>query len=80
MTLYSTGCPKCRVLAKKLDEAGIKYDVVTGDDAVNAIIDHGFEAAPILEVYDHYLTFSDAIAMLKGNNDGSGECASCEVK
>ena len=26
-TLYSTGCPKCQVLKKKLDTAGINYTI-----------------------------------------------------
>ena len=29
--LYSTGCPKCRVLEKKLDKAGITYELITNE-------------------------------------------------
>lgn len=33
ITLYSTGCPKCKVLKKKLEEKGIKY---TENNSVDA--------------------------------------------
>ena len=29
ITLYSTGCPQCKVLKAKLDQAGIKYNTVS---------------------------------------------------
>lgn len=80
MTLYSTGCPKCKVLAKKLNEAGISFDLVEGDAAVDEIMSHGFEAAPILQVDDRYLTFSDAIAMLREKPSGDDGCACCGVR
>lgn len=67
MTLFSTGCPKCKVLARKLDELGAQYSVVGGDDAVDAIMKQGFEGAPMLLTDDgKYLMFSDAIAFLRG--------------
>ena len=69
MTLFSTGCPKCKVLARKLDEMGASYSVVSGDEAVFAIMAEGFEEAPILLTDDgRYLTFSDAIAFLRGGS------------
>ena len=67
MTLFSTGCPKCKVLARKLDEMGAQYNVVGGNDAVDAIMAQGFEEAPILLTDDgRYLTFSESIAFLRG--------------
>lgn len=45
ITLYSTGCPQCRILKIKLDQAGIQYNTVT-DQAVMAAM--GFRSAPVL--------------------------------
>lgn len=56
--LYSTGCPKCRILEKKLDEKKIKYEVVTNRDVM---IDKGFSSAPKLEIDGEILDFSDGM-------------------
>ena len=45
--LYSTGCPACMMLKKKLDEAHIDY--VENTD-VNLMIEKGFTTVPQLEV------------------------------
>ena len=31
INLYSTGCPKCTVLKKKLDSKNIKYNILGGN-------------------------------------------------
>lgn len=45
--LYSTGCPKCKVLIKKLESAKIEYTII---DDRQAMIDKGFATVPMLEV------------------------------
>ena len=47
MILYSTGCPRCRVLQRKLDEAGISYEVNSNIERMTAL---GLRSAPALEV------------------------------
>ena len=32
--LYSTGCPKCNILKKKLDAINAQYDVITNEDEI----------------------------------------------
>ena len=49
MILYSTGCPRCRVLQRKLDEAGISYEVNSNIERMKAL---GLRSAPALEVED----------------------------
>lgn len=64
--LYSTGCPSCNTLKKKLDIAGFEYDIITDQDIM---IELGFRSAPILQVKPGvYLTFSEAIKWLKEQN------------
>ena len=56
--LYSTHCPKCNVLSKKLNEMNITYTEV--DDA-DIMIAKGFTQAPMLEVNGTIMNFSQAI-------------------
>lgn len=62
VTLYSTGCPKCHVLKKKLDQSTLSYQIV---DDVDVIRDSGFTEVPILVTYTggtiSHLTYKDAV-------------------
>lgn len=62
ITLYSTGCPKCRVIETKLNEKDIQYVKVTD---VNEMTKLGFKSAPILEIDGKILNFGDAIRWIK---------------
>ena len=55
--LYTTHCPKCKVIEKKLAQKGIEYTEVTDKDAM---INRGFKSAPVLEVDGKILNFGDA--------------------
>ena len=58
IVLYSTNCPKCKVLSMKLDGKNVKYKVVTD---VDAMVDKGIKSAPCLEVDGEILGFSEAV-------------------
>ena len=55
--LYSTGCPKCKVLIQKLDGAGIDYLLETD---VSDLIELGIREVPILKVDNDYKSFKVA--------------------
>ena len=55
--LYSTNCPKCKVLETKLERKNIPYSIVTD---VNLMIEKGFKQAPILEVDGEFKDFKEA--------------------
>ena len=57
--LYSTGCPKCAVLKKKLEKAHIAYRESTDIAEMRSI---GLLSAPALMVGDDLLLFDDAVA------------------
>lgn len=62
ITLYSTGCPKCNVLEKKLTAAGIEYEVVTDEKVIADVCETvGTDYLPILEVNGEYYDFAAAI-------------------
>lgn len=62
MILFSTNCPQCKVLEKKLEQKGIKFEI-TND--IQELLDLGIKRAPILKIdSDIYLNFSEAIKFI----------------
>ncbi len=55
--LYSTHCPRCTVLEKKLEAKGIKFEVETSVDDMLAL---GITQVPMLRVDDKLLNFAEA--------------------
>ena len=64
ITLYTTHCPKCKVLEAKLAQKNIDFKAI---DDEQIMIDKGFMSAPMLEVDGEILDFSGAINWLKTN-------------
>lgn len=60
--LYSTGCPKCTILKRKLDEKGIRY---TENNDVDEMVAMGLTQAPALEIDGEVLDFSSAVEWLR---------------
>ena len=61
LILYSTDCPRCKVLEKKLSDKGIEFKKVTEFDE-NYFLTRGFTTVPIIEIPDGgYLGFKDAV-------------------
>lgn len=60
--LYSTNCPKCKILETKLKRKGIPYSIVTD---TNLMIEKGFEQAPMLEINGEYKDFKEANAWVE---------------
>ena len=59
MKLYSSGCPKCTVLEKKLKQKNISYEHTTNFEP---IINEGIETLPVLQLDDNtFLEFDEAI-------------------
>lgn len=61
--LYSTHCPKCKILEKKLSSKNINYEEV---DDVDKMLDMGIKEAPVLDIGDRRLTFNEAIRWVQG--------------
>lgn len=56
-TLFSTGCPKCQILEKKLAQKGIEYVEIND---VKQMLSKGLLSAPWLEVNGVMMNFSQA--------------------
>ncbi len=80
VTLYTTHCPKCSVLEQKLNLASIPFDIVEGDAAIDAMTAKGFMSAPILEVDNKCMEFSEAVKWVNANDQSANEsCDKCNI-
>ena len=55
--LYSTECPRCKVIEKKLESKGIAYEK---NNSVEEMLSLGITEVPVLNVYGQLLSFSEA--------------------
>ena len=61
VTIYSTGCPKCKVLKMKLEKKGIEY---TECHDVEKMQEMGLKSLPVLEMDGELYTFEKAIKLI----------------
>lgn len=61
VVLFTTGCPKCKILEQKLKDQEVSYDL--GD--VQEIVNLGYFEAPILKIDNVYMNFTQAIEYLR---------------
>lgn len=67
--LWSTHCPRCKVLELKLQQKGVRYEVNNGisekEKVVEVMTAKGFTEAPKLEVDGVVMGFKDAVDWVK---------------
>lgn len=56
--MYTTHCPQCKVLERKLKNKGVKYTVV---DNVEVMVELGIKAAPVLSVDGTLMNFKESV-------------------
>ena len=60
-TIYSTGCPKCKVLKMKLDKKGIEY---TECQDIEKMREMGLKSLPVLEMDGELYAFEKAVKLI----------------
>lgn len=60
--LYSTGCPKCEVLKKKLAEKDIPY---TENSSVDEMLALNIKTVPVLSIGGNLKNFTESVAWLR---------------
>lgn len=64
--MYSTGCPKCNVLKKKLDTKGVEYEIITDINTIQKVgEENNINTLPILEVNGNVMDFKGAVKWLE---------------
>ena len=56
--LYSTHCPKCRILEKKLNEKNVKFEMCEDIDTMR---EKNISSVPVLEVNGQMMSYYDAV-------------------
>lgn len=65
MIVYSTHCPKCNVLLKRLDSLNKEYELVENFDEITKVAEeYGAMEAPFIIDKDIYYNFSEAMKAL----------------
>lgn len=57
MTVYSTGCPKCKIIENKLNYNHIRYNIVSDIDVIKS---KGYFSVPMVEYKGKVYNFSEA--------------------
>lgn len=66
--MYTTHCPKCNVMEKKLREAQIEFEEIDDNAKVLEVATAGgFSMAPLLEVDGRVMDFREGIEWIKRN-------------
>ena len=55
--LFSSGCPKCKILESKLNQKEIKYEHITD---IEIMLEKGFLSMPMLQVGETIMNFTQA--------------------
>lgn len=61
--LYSTNCPKCKVICKKLQQKGLEFteiDCKADTTYIEVLSGKGFKGMPVLQVGNEYFDFMKA--------------------
>ena len=68
IVLYSTGCPKCAVLKKKLDAKGVTYEMVNDESTILSL---GITKVPVLCVDNTMMEFGAAVEWVNTYEGGN---------
>ena len=63
ITLYTTNCPKCKILKQKLNDKNITYDIC---EDIDIMISKRIMSAPVLEVNGELMNYLNAVDWVKG--------------
>ena len=65
--LYSTGCPKCEILKKKMGEKNISYTEIND---TNIMIKKNITFVPVLEINEKILNYKEAVDFVNSYTEG----------
>ena len=62
--LYSSNCPKCKVLEAKLNQKNIDFSIKNSEEDFQQLFDERFREMPVLEVDNKKYTFLEAVNII----------------
>lgn len=82
IVMYSTGCPRCKILQDKLAKINETVTMIYGEEEIEKL---GYTSAPLLEVDGTMMDFGQAVRwvnkIIKSNNEATEmtHCESCNI-
>lgn len=70
VTMYSTGCPRCKTLGMMLNKKNISYTV---NDSLEDMEKLGLASVPVLDVDGELLTYEKAMQWVVSQQEGLNE-------
>lgn len=67
--LYSTNCPKCKILETKLKQKNIDFSIKNSEDDLQELFNEGFREMPVLEIDGKKYTFGDAVKLVNNYSE-----------
>ena len=67
--LFSSNCPKCKILETKLKQKNILFEVKNSEEDFQKLFDEGFREMPVLEVENKKYTFGEAIQLVNNYSE-----------
>ena len=65
MTVYSTGCPKCKILVKKLLQKEIPFELVDDEETVMKIASTNcIQSVPFVEYKGNIYLFEEIVKLI----------------
>jgi glutaredoxin len=58
---YTTHCPKCEILKKKLDNKKIQYEEISDEISITQMFEKGYSFAPLLEVDNMVMNYVEGV-------------------
>ena len=65
--IYTTGCPRCKILEKKLKDQGVVYEEITD---VDKMISLGIDSVPVMVYNGVRYDFVEAIQLINMWGEG----------
>ena len=65
--IYTTGCPRCKILEKKLKDQGVLYEEITD---VDKMISLGIDSVPVMVYNGVRYDFVEAIQLINMWEEG----------
>lgn len=66
VVVYSTGCPKCQILKKKLEEKDIEF---TECSDVQKMLGLGITTVPVMEIDGNLMDFKSSVEWVNNQGD-----------
>ena len=66
LKLYSTNCPKCKIIEKNLNQKNIPFELITDiDQILEYAKQHNIKSAPILDKAGTAYDFNEALELIR---------------